>query len=145
MDVLNRARSSKEHQTSDEVQACRRYAGRKPEGYRRSTTYTRVSCPSQPFLAPRLAGFPMDHCKESVWPPLSLNVSRVLTLACLLVLTEIDVKFRCGCCRATETNAEDWRVAGPRTLSWCARLLSQRPGGPLDWHRFWRSTLKSGK
>ena len=32
----------------------------------------------------------------------------------------------------TETDAEDWPVAGSRTLSWCARCLNGRSGGPLD-------------
>ena len=45
----------------------------------------------------------------------------------------------------TKTNAEDWLGAGPRTLSWCVRFLNRRSGGPLDWHRFWRSTLKLRK
>ena len=28
----------------------------------------------------------------------------------------------------TETNAEDWLVAGPRTPSWCAIFLNRRSG-----------------
>ena len=45
----------------------------------------------------------------------------------------------------TETSTDNWPVAGFCTLSWCVRFLDRRLGGPLDWHGFWRSTLKLGE
>ena len=78
-------------------------------------------------------------------PPLSLNDSRVLPLAFLpFEADRARRKFRVWrevVELLTETNAEDWLVAGPRALSWCVRFLNQR-SGPLDWDWFWRSTLE---
>ena len=83
-------------------------------------------------------------------PSSPLNDSRVLLLHfCLSELTRLDARFGCGVKVSnyllTETNAEYWPVAGPRTLSWCARFLNRRSGGPLGRHQFWRSTLKLEK
>ena len=50
-----------------------------------------------------------------------------LMLFCLSKLTGLDARLGCGrevVELQTKTNAEDWPVAGPRTLSWCARFLN---------------------
>ena len=82
-------------------------------------------------------------------PPVSRKDSRVFPLAFLPYGTDRarrDVRvWREVVELLTETNAQDWLVAGPRTPAWCARFLNRRSGGPLDWHRFWRSTLKLGE
>eukprot|EP00971_Amphidinium_carterae_P350812 6491752-Amphidinium_carterae.3 len=35
----------------------------------------------------------------------------------------------------------DWAVPGPRAIEWCLNFINRRGGGPLDHHRYWRTTL----
>eukprot|EP00973_Karenia_brevis_P082789 11476895-Karenia_brevis.AAC.1 len=37
----------------------------------------------------------------------------------------------------------DWKVPGPRTVSWCGRFLAKR-GGPMAHHEWWRSVTRLG-
>eukprot|EP00971_Amphidinium_carterae_P351450 6492120-Amphidinium_carterae.2 len=39
----------------------------------------------------------------------------------------------------------DWGVQRPRTVAWCLEFINRRGGGPLDHHRYWRTTLGMSK
>eukprot|EP00971_Amphidinium_carterae_P152974 3032700-Amphidinium_carterae.2 len=39
----------------------------------------------------------------------------------------------------------DWAVPGPRTTEWCLNFINRRGGGPLDHHRYWRTSLGLSK